>query len=70
MYPKGKENACMFLEEDGTCAILRQTSPAPTKPSCDNPNKTTNTCIRTINWRGYSPNPIDAGIYPPVGEID
>ena len=70
MCPKGKETTCVFLEEGGTCAILRQTSSMPTKPLCDNQGKTTETCNRAINWRSPSSNPIDAGIYPPMGEID
>lgn len=58
----------MFLEEGGTCAILRQTSSTPTKPLCDNQGKTTETCNRAINWQSPSSNPIDAGVYPPMGE--
>ena len=67
---KIEANHCMFREEDGTCAILRQADSIPQKPICKYPETTTESCEIAINRRNPSSNPIDIGFLPPMGEID
>ena len=64
------EAHCRFREEDGICAILKVTDATPQKPLCRFPKATTETCEIVINWRNLPSNPVDAGLVPPMGEID
>jgi hypothetical protein len=62
---------CMFREEDGTCAILRQASsllthPVDGKPDCRHPRETGEKCSIRKDWLSFP----EFEPVPPMGEIE